>query len=191
MIFWEQHAMTDSELAFQEVYAAFQPKILRYVTRLVGEHDAEDLTQEIFVKIDQKAGTFRGDAQLSTWVYRIATNAALDRLRSVSYRQEAQTGSLDEAAETDCDMISPSDESPSLEQQLMRQERQQCFGRFVSDLPVNYRLVFVLSELEEMTDREIAEVLGLSVNTVKIRLHRGRSRLLQELRIHCTAEEWL
>ena len=183
--------MQGGELPFQEVYAAFRPRVLRYVTRLVGEHDAEDLTQEIFVKIDQKARTFRGDAQLSTWVYRIATNAALDRLRSVSYRQEAQTGSLDESAETDCGLIWQIDRSSSLEQQLMRQEMHQCFGRFVSDLPVNYRLVFVLSELEEMTNREIAEVLGLSVNTVKIRLHRGRSLLFQELRSHCTAEEWL
>src|SRR3989304_7037573 len=77
--------MHDSELEFQKVFDAYQPRILRYLARLVGEHEAEDLTQEVFVKVSQALKTFRGEAQLSTWIYRIATNAALDRLRSPSF----------------------------------------------------------------------------------------------------------
>jgi RNA polymerase sigma-70 factor, ECF subfamily len=180
-----------TELRFQEVYDTFQPKVLRYLLRLVGESDAEDLTQEVFVKIGQRLETFRGEARLSTWVYRVATNAALDRLRSASFRQEVRTSSLNEADETECEDIWQIEEAPSLEQQLMRQEMQQCFGSFVRDLPANYRTVIVLSELEEMTNKEIAEILNLSLDTVKIRLHRGRSLLFQELKSHCKAEEWL
>ena len=183
--------MDVGELQFQEIYDTFQPKVLRYMTRLVGENEAEDLTQEIFVKIDQRLGTFRGEAQLSTWVYRIATNTALDKLRSVSFRQAAQTSSLDDSNEAECEDTCQVEEAPSLEQQLMRQEMQQCFGSFVRNLPANYRTVVVLSELEEMTNQEIAEILGLSLDVVKIRLHRGRSRLLQELKTHCKAEDWL
>jgi RNA polymerase sigma-70 factor, ECF subfamily len=187
----EQQAMDVDELQFQEIYDTFQPKVLRYMTRLVGESEAEDLTQEIFVKIDQRLESFRGEAQLSTWVYRVATNAALDRLRSASFRQEARTSSLNDADETECEDIWQVEEAPSLEQQLMRQEMHQCFGSFVRDLPANYRTVIVLSELEEMTNKEIAEILNLSLDTIKIRLHRGRNQLLQDLRTHCKAEEWL
>ncbi len=67
----------------------------------------------------------------------------------------------------------------------------QCFVDFVKNLRVNYRTVVVLSELEQLTNNEIAEILGLSLDTVKIRLHRGRARLLKELKTHCEAEDWL
>ncbi len=183
--------MDAGELHFQEIYDAFQPKVLRYMMRLVGETDAEDLTQEVFVKIGQRLKTFKGEAQLSTWVYRVATNAALDRLRSASFRLESQTASLDDSNDTACEDIWPAEEAFSLEEQLMRQEMHQCFGGFVRDLPANYRTVVVLSELEEMSNKEIAEILNVSLDTVKIRLHRGRGRLLQDLKTHCKAEEWL
>src|SRR5512135_2868212 len=88
--------MDDSESEFQKIYAAFQSKILRYVTHLVGEPEAEDLTQEVFAKIAQTLGTFRGECQLSTWIYRVATNAAIDKLRTASFRQAALVTSLND-----------------------------------------------------------------------------------------------
>ncbi len=72
------------KIDFNEAYEKFQPKIARYLTRLVGEHGIDDLTQEVFVKVSLGLKNFRGESQLSTWIYRIATNAALDRLRSPS-----------------------------------------------------------------------------------------------------------
>jgi len=82
--------MTERELKLEEIYDTFKPKILRYLKRLVGEHEAEDLTQEVFTKIGEALKDFRGDSQISTWIYRIATNAALDRLRSSSFQQMTQ-----------------------------------------------------------------------------------------------------
>ena len=73
----------------------------------------------------------------------------------------------------------------------MRKEMYECFVDFVKRLPANYRTVVVLSELEQLPNNEIAEILGLSLEVVKIRLHRGRTRLLQELRANCRAEDWL
>ncbi len=183
--------MDDGELEFQKIYATFQPKILRYVTHLVGEHEAEDLTQEVFAKIAQTLGTFRGESQLSTWIYRIATNAAIDKLRTSSFRQAALVNSLDDCDEVAEQSVWQGEEPLSPEQRLMRQEMQQCFGRYVGNLPANYRAVVVLSELEQLSNNEIADILGLSLDVVKIRLHRGRTRLFQELKIHCHAEDWL
>jgi len=168
---------------FQDIHDTFRPRVLCYLARLVGEHEAEDLAQEVFVKVERGLPRFRGDARLSTWIYRIATNAAVDRMRGASARQSAEFRLLDNTREFA--------EVPSLDQHLMRKDLHACFGRFVDGLPVNYRAVVVLSEVEEFTDREIADILGLSVRTVKIRLHRGRARLLQELKANCKAEDWL
>src|SRR5574341_2199351 len=91
--------MDISELEFQKIYDAYRPRILRYLVRLVGEQEAEDLTQEVFVKVSQALKTFRGEAQLSTWIYRIGTNAAIDKIRAFSFRQGAAHSLLDNANE--------------------------------------------------------------------------------------------
>ena len=182
--------MSCDELEFQKIHEAFRPKIYRYLTHLVGDHEAEDLTQEVFVKVSRALETFRGESQLSTWLYRIATNAAIDKMRSLSFRQDAQKSSLDDSNE-DEDRDVWMEEKPLLEQQFMRKERYQCFENFVNNLPPHYRTVVVLSELGELTNNEIAQVLGLSLDAVKIRLHRGRARLVQELKTHCKAEDWI
>ena len=183
--------MDVSELDFQEIYDAYQPKILRYMVRLVGEPEAEDLTQDVFVKVNQALPTFRGESQLSTWIYRIANNAAIDKIRSSSYKRCEEHSLLDSSEEAE--EIDPwtGERKPSLERQLMRKEMLQCFGDYVDTLPVNYQTVYVLSELGELTNNEIAETLGLSLDVVKIRLHRGRVKLLQELKTHCEVEDWL
>jgi RNA polymerase sigma-70 factor (ECF subfamily) len=183
--------MIDGELEFQKVYAAFQPKIRRYLTRLVGENEAEDLTQEVFAKVSQSLADFRGESQFSTWLYRIATNAGIDRMRTLSFRQDAQTSSLDDSIEAEVTDVWIGEETPSLERILMRKEMRECFLGFLDNLRPDYQVVFVLGELAEMKNKEIAEILGLSLATVKIRLHRGRNKLLQDLRAHCKAEDWL
>ncbi len=76
--------MTERESDFQQIYRDFHSRILRYLSRYVDETDAEDLSQEIFATISRNLTTFRGESQLSTWIYRIATNAALDLLLAVS-----------------------------------------------------------------------------------------------------------
>jgi RNA polymerase sigma-70 factor (ECF subfamily) len=183
--------MIGEELEFQQIYEAFRAKIHRYLTRLVGEHEAEDLTQEVFIKVNKGLKSFRGESQLSTWIYRIATHAAIDKMRSTPFRQDTELGPLDDSNETGEKDVWTGEETPSLEQQLMRKEMVECFENYVERLPLNYRTVFVLSDLEELTNKEIAEILGLSLDAVKIRLHRGRLKLLRELRTHCKAEDWL
>src|SRR3990170_532927 len=74
--------MDNAEKEFQEIYDDHYPRIVRYLRRLVGNLDAEDVAQESFVKMHQALKKFRGESKLSTWIYRIATNTAMDRLRS-------------------------------------------------------------------------------------------------------------
>jgi RNA polymerase sigma-70 factor, ECF subfamily len=149
---------------FEQVYVEFSPRIRRYLARVAGEHEAEDLTQEVFVRVSRALSGFRGDAKLSTWVYRIATNVALDRFRASTGDQP-----LDEAE--------VADPAATVEQTVTRDEMRDCVRSFVEALPTDARAVLALSDLEELTDREIAEVLGIGLEAMKMRLHRARARL--------------
>lgn len=183
--------MNKSKLDFQKIYDTFQPKIRRYLTRLVGENEAEDLTQEVFVKVRQGLRNFRGKSHLSTWIYRIATNAGLDRLRSPSFQHMVQESlSNDSVVEGEIGIedkdVWTGEKAPSVEQELIRKEMNECIRNFIEKLPENYRTILVLGELEGLKNHEIAEILRVSIDTVKIRLHRARAKLKEELQTHCS-----
>jgi len=180
--------MNDSELEFQKIHTTFRPKILRYLTRMVGKYEAEDLTQEVFVRVSKGLKTFRGESQLSTWIYRIATNVAVDRLRSPSFQLTTPKSFLSDSMGEDEEHkdVLTGERPPSVEHQLIRKEMNECIRDFVENLPENYRTVVVLSELEQLKNDEIAKILGVTLDTVKIRLHRARARLKKELETHCS-----
>ncbi len=178
--------MVENTQDFDGIYDSYHPRISRYLTRLVGRSEAEDLTQEVFARIDKGLKDFRGDADISTWVYRIATNVAMDMLRSRSF-QESRSGkpiSQEEAPIEDTELFT-GEKKPSLERQAIRREMSSCVHDYIDSLPETYRAVVILSEIEELTNPEIAEVLGLSIENVKIRLHRGRAKLREKLETGC------
>ncbi len=177
----------DPELRFQQVYDEYHTKIFRYLARIVGQSEAEDLTQEVFAKVGQALETFRGESQLSTWIYRIATNAALDRLRQPSVRHGGEKLlPVESIAEIKADQdIRTGELKPSTEQGLIRTEMNGCIREIIQALPEQYRSVIVLSEFEDLKDGEIAEILGLSLQATKVRLHRARARLRKELSAAC------
>ena len=180
--------MAEDTLIFDEMYTMYRERILRYLSRLVGETEAEDLTQETFLKAGRKLEGFRGDARPLTWLYKIATNTALDRLKSPSFRQlvqiEPAPGPVENASE--CAPL-PGNPSPShnVERQLIREEMSACIRNVIERLPENYRTIIILSNLEGLKDREIAEVLGERTGAIKIRLHRAREQLRKELSLMC------
>ena len=179
--------MADHDFNFQNIYEDFRLKIIRYMTRMVGESEAEDLTQEVFVKIGQALETFRGESSLSTWIYQIATNAALDRLRRpFNHHAGEKLLPVEAIAESEKDKdIWTGEQAASTEQRVIRKEMNGCIREIIERLPENYRAVIVLSELGELKDSEIADILGLSLHTVKIRLHRARAKLKKELTTAC------
>jgi RNA polymerase sigma-70 factor (ECF subfamily) len=172
--------MNTASLDFNTLHDQFRPRVLRYVTRLVGEAEAEDVTQSVMLKVNEGLSGFRGDSSVSTWIYRIATNVAVDRLR-----QKATQQLTDAEHEFDEDNLPPAVQSPSAETTAVREEMNACIGEFVARLPENYKAVMILSELEGLTNGEIAAVLGLTLDTVKIRLHRAREKLRKDLVAGC------
>lgn len=171
--------MAQTRRKFDSIDNEFRPKILRYLTRLVGESEAEDLTQTVMLKTSAGLPDFRGESSLGTWIYSIATHTAMDRLRG------SHDGPVE--AKFEEDGILPVDaEAPSTESAAIRGEMTACIREFIDHLPESYRTVMVLSELEGFKNVEIAAILGVSLDTVKIRLHRARERLRQNLQSGCS-----
>ncbi len=187
----KSESKTGNDLEFHAIYKTFYPKIIRYLAHVVGWRDAEDVTQEVFVKISQALKTFKGESQVSTWVYRIATNSALDKLRSPPFLQTERSSSLsgEPTGEGETEAMDQNawtgEKTPSVETSIIRKEMNECIRGVVEKLPENYRTVVALSELEGFRDDEIAEILGVSIHAAKIRLHRARSRLKKDLEAYC------
>ena len=167
--------------SFEEVYETLHGRVLRYLTRLVGKAEAEDVTQETFAKICQALEGFRGKSELHTWAYKIATNMALDRLRSRSFTETSHDPAVIESIASIEDVGVWTGRKPlTVEQQAIRKEMSSCVREVIDRLPDNYRTAIVLSDLEGFKDGEVAEVLGLTLSATKIRLHRARTRLRQD-----------
>ena len=175
----------DNAVSFDAIYRAYFARIERYLARLVGIDEAEDLTQEVFLKISRSLDGFRGESAVLTWVYRIATNAAMDRVRAPAYRAKFASTCLDEPGETGEGAAAIEDRSSSAEDDAIRSQMSGCVQDLMVQLPESYRTVLVLSETEGMKNSEIAEVLGVSLETVKIRLHRARVRFKEILEANC------
>ncbi len=162
------------DLKFEDIYSDFEKPVYNFVLRMArNDQLAQDLTQDIFVKIYQNLSTFRGDAKLSTWIYQVANNTYLDYLRTSSFKKQNKTEILEDEEELHFEEI---DKVLSIDEQLVKAEENDCVHEYVNNLPEDYRAVMVLHDLQGLKNREIADVLNCSLDTVKIRLHRARKK---------------
>jgi RNA polymerase sigma-70 factor (ECF subfamily) len=176
--------MQKNELKFSNIYDQFHERIHYYLERMVGINDAEDVTQEVFMKINKGLKDFEGKSALSTWVYRIATNSAIDKIRRRPSSQEKM--SLEAVSDgTEQEPIDIEAKSLSAEREAIRNEMNECIREFVGRLPIDYRTVIILSEIKDLKNQEIADILGISLDTAKIRLHRARVRMKAEFEAGC------
>lgn len=161
------------EGSFEELVKRYQRPIAAYVYRMVGDHDAAlDLTQEIFIKIYSSLSRYRPEFKFSTWIYKIAHNAAIDHLRRGASRETAIGSSEDDrpAITVDSRRLTP-------EQESERNERCSEIETVVQMLPAAYRELIVLRHSNDLSYDEIAEVTGLPLGTVKNRLFRAREAM--------------
>ncbi len=165
---------------FDTIYKEYYPRIRRYMNRMVGETNASDLTQEVFLRAFKSFETFEGRSSISTWLYKIASNLAIDSYRSVAARNQKSESSLPPEEEQGfASLMARTPASPVDEDMLT------CVREFVDSLPENYRAAFVLHELEGHSNVEVAGILGITVSTAKIRIHRGKARLKEKMKNGC------
>ncbi len=166
----------DAAVLFQRDYQ----RIYRYIISMVREPtEAEDLTQETFLRAYRSRDTLREEGAQTAWLYKIATHACLDRLRQYARRgpQESDTD-VDEAEIAEPD-------TPSLQKTMERDEMSGCVQNYLNALSDSYRAVILLHDVHDLTAAEIARLLGESLDRVKIRLHRARQKLRIALRAGC------
>ncbi|UOR10567.1 RNA polymerase sigma factor SigW [Halobacillus amylolyticus] len=167
--------------AFEDIVSFYQNKVYYICYRMIGNaYEAEDLAQEAFIRAYTNIHTFDERRKFSTWLYRIATNLTIDRIRKKKpdYYLDAEvrgTDGLDMYSQLAIDQASPEEEVESL-------ELQSYIHREILALPPKYRSVIVLRYLDELALQEIAEILDIPVGTVKTRVHRGREALRKRLR---------
>jgi RNA polymerase sigma-70 factor (ECF subfamily) len=168
------------------LFTELGPRVYHLARRLLGnDADAEDVTQEVFVQVLRKLPTFRGEAALSTWLYRVAVNAALAYRRKRAARTCHESTGVVEAFGADGRhrapirrWVHPPDEP------VLDGETHRLIENAIAGLPEDSRVVLVLADLEDLSCPEISRLLGLSVAAVKSRLHRARLLLRQALAPH-------
>ncbi len=172
-------------LDFEIIYQKYHSKILRYLTRLIGPFHAEDITQEVFSKVNNNLITLKKDSKLSSWLYRIATNTAIDKTRSLSFKHSKNNKPGDEKIMIQDGNTWTGEKRSSTDQSLIKKEMRGCVQEFIDRLPKDYRAVLILREYEGRNNKEIAQILDISIHTAKIRYHRAKEMLKKELDSGC------
>lgn len=167
--------------AFGEIVEIYKNSVYQLCYRMIGNrHEAEDLAQEAFIRAYVNINSFNQDLKFSTWLFRIATNLCIDRIRKKKpdYYLDAEvsgTEGLTMYSQIPSDTPLPETELETLELQAMVQKE-------ILKLPDKYRAPIVLKYIEELSLNEISEILDLPLGTVKTRIHRGREALKKQLR---------
>ena len=173
---------------FRRLYDANYQRVRGLLARMAGPQEAEDLAQAVFAKAAKALPTFRGEAQTSTWLYRIAVNVASDWVRSRSKHEAKATVPLPDASDADMRAAATGadvDDQPTPEQELARKDMRDCICGEIGGLPEAHRSVLMLSALGGLTDDEIAQTLGISRGVAKVRLHRARQEFKKIIEARC------
>jgi len=171
--------MSTPTMDFDRAYRMYSRRVYSKCLHMVGnEAEAEDLTQEVFLQLFRKMDSFRGESAFTTWLYRVAVNVVLMRLR----RKSLSTSSLEDVIEVRGGVLSLTQILGAPDQALTTALDRLNLERAVSQMPAGYKQVFLMHYVEGYGHREIARMLGLSIGTSKSQLYKARVRLRQLLR---------
>jgi RNA polymerase sigma-70 factor (ECF subfamily) len=161
--------------AFERLVAQYQPKVLSFARAFTSDPDAAaDLAQEAMIKVYRSIGTYRFQSSFTTWLFRIVKNAFLDAVKSRAAHERALETPIDDEAHH-------LQEAALAEERLVRSETRRALWKALKRVPIAYRMVLVLFDMQGLSYDEIAKVLDVPVGTVKSRLKRGRDALREEV----------
>ncbi len=168
--------------AVADLSDSYGSKIYQLAFRyLRNREDAEEVAQDVLLKVHQKIDAFRGDAALSSWIYRITFNAAMSRLREFKQNLPSALEKADDEATGLPLKREVVDWSPLADEEMLRTEMRQALVRALRDMPVLYRAPVILRDVQGLTTEEASAVLQVKEQTLKSRLHRGRLMLREQL----------
>ena len=162
--------------AFEQLVAPYEQKIYALCLRLLAHReDAQDAAQETMLRLYRALVSYRGEAQLGTFIYRVTANTCMDALRRRNVRACESLEALDDVG------VVPVDDSPGPEETILRAEENERLSRAIDALSDEMRLPLVLREIQALSYEEVAQTLGLEMGTVKSRIHRAREKLARML----------
>ena len=172
-----QRCLQGDQLAWEQIVRQYWRKVFNVAYKFVGKHDqAEDLAQDIFLKIFKSLHTFDRRANFQTWLISISRNLCIDHYRSV--RKERETIDRD----VDANELSPQSHDPSPMAALEQHDRVQLLREAMASLPDTLRTAVLMRDIQELSYQEIADTLRLPEGTVKSRINRGRTELARQIR---------
>lgn len=173
------------EQAFRELFGAYKIPLLKFIYRFCQDRRvAEELTQEVFLRIYKTARSYRPDAKFSTWIYRIATNICLNEIRTGRNRYELDLGSLTADEEGRPFEIADTAGAPGMDENLAAGEREIAVRRAIAALPAKQRMALLLSVYEQLSYKEIGTRISCSEGAVKSIIHRAKVAVRDMLREH-------
>ncbi len=166
------------EDAFRELVNLYQHKVFNIVFRILNDRqEAEDVAQEVFITVFKHIDQFRGDAKFSTWLYRIATNHARNRIKYLSRRARKQHQDISDTPEGDMEINPLGGDVSRPDRQAQANQLEEIIQAGLSQLQSEHREIVVLRDIENLSYQEISEITGLAEGTVKSRLFRARVAL--------------
>ena len=166
--------------AFEKLISLYEKKIYNYCYRMTNNHeDAEDLAQEVFIKVYRNLNKFKGNSKFSTWIYRIAYNTCVDKYRK---KRKAKIFSLDYFNDEGVGNMQPVSDNPLPEDEVIQKERYERIQACIASLKPKYKTVIILRDIQNYSYEEIAEILQLPLGTVKSHINRARAALTDALK---------
>lgn len=170
----------NEDAAYDELVRTYNESLFHVACRMLGDPaEASDVVQEVFIKVFKNIGGFKEEAALKTWIFRIAFSEILNRLRWWKRRHRSSTVSLDDQSSSNGHYVA--DLGPSPDKALESREREEAIRKALGRLSGDHRSIVILRDIEGFSYAEIADVLGISVGTVKSRLARARGDLKKSL----------
>jgi RNA polymerase sigma-70 factor (ECF subfamily) len=187
-----RHGLTEKDLigrmqagdtsAVADLSSTYGPRIHQLAFRyLKNWEDAEEVTQDVLMKVHRKIAAFRGDAALSSWIYRITFNTAMSRLRTSRYSRPLEVQAPEPPADSDRPVAEPADWTSLADDRVLRGELRDRLIAGLQELPEVYRVPVILRDIQGLSTEEASAVLRVKPQTLKSRLHRGRLILREHL----------
>ena len=164
-------------MEFEVLFETLHPRVLAFLRRFVSEAETEDLAQEVFLKVHRGLSSFRHESKISTWVFQVATHAALDHLKGATHRASQRTEPLEDV-QNQC-------QEEGHARVPLQVELACCIRDMVAKLSLEDQTILNLCEIKELRVGDIAIILGITPGAAKIRLHRARQRLKARMEAGC------
>jgi RNA polymerase sigma-70 factor (ECF subfamily) len=173
------------ETAFRELLETQRDRVYNITYRMLGNRaEAEDVAQEVFITVFKTVDTFREEAKLSTWLYRVTVNHCKNRIKYLARRHERERDELDETSRAANVATEGPTRAVQADRALEGAQMESLLQEAIASLDDDHRVVVVLRDVEDLSIEEICDITGLPDGTVKSRLHRARLALRKKLQRH-------